>query len=422
MQPSLLTSLISLSMIAVVSSAHAQAPAPVLPPVAAEPPSVAPALPTPVAPPPPATPPAITADALLGFLQREAATSGSACALSTTYRVGARLVIACGASGVWIAQVDAQGLITLVARQMLSAPALRLFDGGGRLWAEVQGGGAVMIDPNVALGAIPPPPPPSTGAQYAPPAPPTNGLPGLPSDRPGATPASKPRIGGIWSVTGTIRPFLALETLGGGALLDGSIGYRSEDPFHIWALVQPLGLATGEHGVLAPFLILALASIDTRTFELGLGVGVQSVNDVSNEFDVNGAVVEPGSGITISQFARLGQVDGVSVSIRSDIVLFHSKFELSNVYVQGQLPLRGEHAIWIVANGGGGTTGYALGEVGLRTRVRGDGGADSLFITVTVGGTSFFSEDRCEGATSEFDRCDTDYAGPLLGVSGEWRL
>lgn len=370
------------------------------------------------APPPasPQAPPTITADTLLGFLQREAPTG--ACALSTTFRVGGRLAIACGPTGVWIVEISPNGTLSLITRQYLGAPVLRLFEGGGRLWAELQGGAAVPVDTNATTASAPPVAP----QPVAPPA--TAPTFGTTPDLPFATepsPASV-RVGDVWEVSGTVRPFLALETLGGGVLLDASVGRRFEAPLHVWAMLQPLALATGRQGGTSPFIALLLASYDTRNFEIGLGFGGQSINATDGDF-VDSRPLGPGSGFSISQFARLGRRDGLSVSLRTDVTLFHSAFKLSSAFVQGQIPLRGEEGLWIVINGGGGTTGYALGEVGLRTRVSGDNGAGSVFLTVTVGGTSVFSTDvssECDASLSS--HCSFDYSGPLLGIGSEWRL
>ncbi len=403
-----------------VSTVFAQAPAPT--------PAAAPPAPTTSAPVTAGEPPAITADALLGFLQREASRGGGACALSTTYRVGMRLLIACGPTGVWVAQIEPNGALTLVMRQMLGAPVVRLFEGGGRMWAELQGGAAVPIDPNGGPGVTPPVPaapttPPTTTAATTAPANPA--LPPLPSNNQpwsGTQPTVRPRIGGMWEVTTMARPFLALETLGGGVLLDLSVGYRLNAPVHLWASVQPLGLATGKEGGMAPFVALLLASYDTRNFELGLGFGGQKMNDPDGFVDEDANAVGPGSGLTIAQFARMGDRDGLMVTIRSDIALFRSKFQLSNITVHGQLPLRGEQGLWVIATGGGGYTGYALGEIGLRSRLKGDGGAGSVFLNVTIGGTSLFFQETRMLSDGTFDTTSPDYSGPLLGVGADWRI
>lgn len=386
---------------------------------------------TPPAPPAPTVvaQPNITADALLGFLQREAARGGGACALSTTYRIGNRLMIACGPTGVWIAQIDDSGGLTLVMRQMLGASVVRLFEGGGRMWAELQGGAAVPVDPNGGPTAAPPvtQTPSATPTPSSVPALPTDpALPPLPSNNQpwaGTQPTRAPRIGGMWEVNTMLRPFLALETLGGGVLMDLSVGYRLNAPVHLWASLQPLGLATGKDGGMTPFVALMLASYDTRNFELGLGFGGQKVNNPGGFTDVDANAVGPGTGITIAQFARMGDRDGLMITIRSDIVLFRSKFELSNVVVQGQLPLRGEQGLWVIATGGGGTTGYALGEIGLRSRLKGDGGPGSVFLNVTIGGTSlFFEEAKSDSSGVITEVRSPDYSGPLLGIGADWRI
>jgi hypothetical protein len=228
----------------------------------------------------------------------------------------------------------------------------------------------------------------------------------------------------VWEVSAMARPFLGLETLGGGAVIDLSIGYRAELPIHVWASLQPFALATGDHGGMAPYTASVLVAYDQRKFELGLGFGAQKINDPTSEVDINANPVQPGTGFSISQFARVGDRDGLMASIRSDVVLFRSEFQVSNVMLHGQLPLRGEEGLWVIANGGGGITGYALGEVGLRSRIKGDGGAGSVFLTFTIGGTSvWFEEVRdTNDETGEVDSISPDYSGPLVGLGVEARL
>lgn len=397
----------------------------------AQAPTDAPPAPAPTADHSPATaaPPTVTAEALLGFLQREAARDGSACALSTTYRVGMRLVIACGPAGVWIAQLAADGSISLVSRNTMGAPVLRLFEGGGRLWAELQGGAAVPVDPNATTFTPPPPPPAPTSPAM--PVDPSAPLPGRVTPIPPGPPPTfwdritAERSGGYWEASTIARPFLALGGFGGGLLLGGSAGYRGEAPFHVWAELDPLGLTTGSDGAFTPFVVLALASYDTQTFELGLGFGGQTVYLQDGVIDEDNNLVEAGTGLTISQFARIGHRDGLMVTLRSDIVLFRQEWSASNILVHGQLPLRGASALWVIANAGGGSTGFALGEIGLRSRLRGEGGSDSLFLTVTVGGTWLaYEEPRIESTagSASLEVKTISYAGPHVGIGFEWRF
>lgn len=417
--PYVVVALVCLSLLGEVAEAHAQAPVDPASGATAPPTTDATAAPAP-------TPPTVTAEALLVFLQGEAARDGSACALSTTYRVGMRLVIACGPSGVWIAQLQTDGSITLVSRNVMEAPVLRLFEGGGRLWAELQGGAALPIDPNAA--AIAPPP----SVTPTPPAPPL--VPGIPQP-PAIPPYARPstiwdgitaeRTAGYWEASTMARPFLALGGFGGGLLLGGSFGYRAEAPIRVWAELDPLGLATGGDGAMSPFVLLALASYDTRTFELGLGFGGQTVYLQDGVVDVDNNLVKRGTGLTVSQFARVGHRDGLMLTLRSDIVLFRQEWSVSNILMHGQLPLQGANALWVIANAGGGRSGFALGEIGLRSRLRGEGGSGSLFLTVTVGGTWLAYEEARIDSGPGFSSLSVEtisYAGPLVGLGFEWRL
>src|SRR5262249_22697271 len=48
------------------------------------------------------------------------------------------------------------------------------------------------------------------------------------ADAPTATRVAPPRLGGLWEIGFMVRPFLAIDDLGGGVFLEGSVGYRFE--------------------------------------------------------------------------------------------------------------------------------------------------------------------------------------------------
>jgi hypothetical protein len=220
-----------------------------------------------------------------------------------------------------------------------------------------------------------------------------------------------PRSAGLWHVGFVARPFLIVEDLGAGVILDARAGYRLESPLHLEAFLQPLAFAGGRDGLVVPFAALVMASFDSRLFEVGLGIGGQTMLDP--QFDL-----EAGSGTTIAQRMRLGAVDGGMIEIFSHIVLFHSEFEFSDLRVNGQLPL-GDSA-WLLLQGGGGSTGMSFAEIGLRVLMHGNGDRGSLFFSALVGGVHVFEEVFCE---SQASNCDVvDYTGPMVGAGAEFRL
>jgi hypothetical protein len=222
---------------------------------------------------------------------------------------------------------------------------------------------------------------------------------------------SPPRLPGLWEVGFMARPFLVVDNFGVGASLEGRLGYRFDAPVHLEALILPATVATGRRDGVGAFGAVGTASFDTRYFEIGLGVGGQTMNDPA--FDLR-----PGTGTTIAQRLRVGAVDGGMLEAFTYIVLFHQKFEFSQLIVHGQLPV-GERA-WFVINGGGGSLGSGFGEIGVRLLISGNGDAGSFFVTPTVGGTHVFRTRFC--SSDGFNCGMVDYAGPHAGFGADWRF
>jgi len=221
-----------------------------------------------------------------------------------------------------------------------------------------------------------------------------------------------PRVTGLWSLELSARPFVALGELGGGGLLSGSLGRRFLGHFHVRAVVDPLAFADVEvrDSVSAASAAL-IASYDSQFFEMGLGIGAQTVNEP-------GFVQEPGSGLAVAQLIRLGALDGLNVSARTSIVLFHSQFTFGGMVASGQIPVT--RGYWLLLGGGGGSVGYGYGEFGLRVMLSGNGHAGSKFLTVTAGGAAVFRSGTCD----QFFNCtdSVSYGGPMAGIGGEWRF
>jgi len=237
------------------------------------------------------------------------------------------------------------------------------------------------------------------------------------SDEATATRVAPPRLGGLWEVGFMVRPFIALDDLGGGVLLDGSVGYRFEGAFHLEAALQPLAYGTGaDKPAITPVAAYLKASYDLALFEAGFGVGGETVYDT--DFGT-----EPGSGTLFVQQLRFGAVDGLKLDMSSRVVLFESQFHFSGFLGTGQIPV-GQRS-WMLFRGGGGGSGFGFGELGVRALVKGNGDRGSVFFTGIVGGLVVFKTDTtvCRQPTFEFECTDTvTYAGPMLGAGAEWRL
>jgi hypothetical protein len=228
-----------------------------------------------------------------------------------------------------------------------------------------------------------------------------------------------PRAAGLWELMLRMRPFVALEGLGGGVLMQASAGYRFESHIALAAEIHPFGFASGvgdEHATLVPAAAFVSALYDHDVFGVGLGIGMQTVHDTGFE-------TPSGSGTLLTQRLRLGARDGLSLDLRNDVVLFHSRFDFAGFVGSAMIPV-GQRA-WLLFEGGGGSAGYGYGEIGLRSLLRGNGQQGSLFLSVTLGGQGVFEfrTRMCVGTDFAF-QCEDDqvYAGPMIGVGAEYRL
>jgi hypothetical protein len=226
-----------------------------------------------------------------------------------------------------------------------------------------------------------------------------------------------PRAEATWELAFLARPFIVLEDLGVGGTLDASVGYRFRAPFHVQASLTPLAFGTARAGAAGAGAGYISAAYDTQLFEVGLGVGAQTVSSPAFALD-------PGTGLLLSQRVRLGARDGASLSFLAYVALFHSSFEFSSLRVEAQIPLSGR--VWLRLAGSAGTLGASFGELGLRTLLAGNGDPGSLFLTSVVGWSHVFR--RCNtvpqsGQTPAADSCSViDYDGPMLGAGCEFRL
>jgi len=192
------------------------------------------------------------------------------------------------------------------------------------------------------------------------------------------------------------------------------VGYQTHGPLRFQLLWSPLAFSTAEDGSALSTAALGVVSYDTRLFEIGLGAGAQTVN--ASDY-------EPGSGLTIAQSLRFGSLDGLNLSIRNDISLFHSEFDYSAFNGSAQIPVSDRG--WLVMQGGGGSVGYGFFEVGGKVLWFGNGTRDSLYLRGTIGyatvyrdpSTFVFSSD-----TGVVDSNDVEHAGPLVGFGMEWRM
>ncbi|MEY4577718.1 MAG: hypothetical protein RL701_2421 [Pseudomonadota bacterium] len=219
-----------------------------------------------------------------------------------------------------------------------------------------------------------------------------------------------PRAARVWDLGFIARGLLVLDDLGIGAFADAHVGYHFEQPIHLEALVAPVGFATARRGGVAPFAGVLFASYDTQLFEVGLGAGGQTVLEPDISLD-------PGSAVSFALRMRLGSRDGAYIEALPYMALFHSNFTFSMIRVHLQIPV-GRRA-WLHGTVSASEDfGFGHGELGLRLLTTGNGGPGSFYLEAVIGGANVF-----RGCKFVAGICETiDYAGPSLGMGGEWRL
>lgn len=223
-----------------------------------------------------------------------------------------------------------------------------------------------------------------------------------------------PRVAGVWAADFMLRPFAAIGELGGGVLLGASISRRFSGNWVLRAGLEPLawGDVEGRDALTAASGAL-IASYDSQYFEMGVGLGGQTVN----EADI---FTEPGSGYSAAQLVRLGARDGLSFSARTSFVLFHSELAFGDMVAHLQIPV--SRGYWLLFGGGGGTVGYGYGEFGLRALLSGNGHAGTKLLTVTAGGAAVFRSALCQNDFTGVCREALSYGGPMAGIGTEWRF
>jgi hypothetical protein len=238
----------------------------------------------------------------------------------------------------------------------------------------------------------------------------------LSNKRPTESRAGPPRLSRIWEVGAVLRPFLGLNELGGGILLSAFGSYRFDSSFRLFAALDPVGWGNSdEERAVTTATGFVAAAFDTRLFEMGFGLGGQSMNSVDTG-------LATGSASMLVQTLRLGSHDGLHLAARSDISLFHSEFAFSGLTITGQLPVG--RGIWLTLRGAGSSAGYGQGELGIRTLMSGNGDRGSSFLYVGLGGVQLHRDATCEvrnGRCEEFVS-RTRVSGPMGAFGMEWRF
>ena len=116
-------------------------------------------------------------------------------------------------------------------------------------------------------------------------------------------------------------------------------------------------------------------------------------------------------------------LDGLHLSLRNDVSLFHRQFDYSAFNGLAQLPVSDRG--WLLIQGGGGTVGHAFIEIGGKALLRGNGAPGSLFLRGTIGYAALYenpaTSDLRVGPNGAVSLSERSFGGPLIGIGLEWR-
>lgn len=238
-----------------------------------------------------------------------------------------------------------------------------------------------------------------------------------------------PRQGSLSRTSFTLRPFLALGTLGAGTLSDATIAYQFDAPLTLEAHFEPLAFGLAREANLLAITGTGIVSYDTTAFQIGIGLGATTVN--SDLFHLPSTdEPRPEIATALSQKVRLGALDGLHIQMINTFFLSSEAFRYGGTTAQAQIPAGSVgQSSWIVARGGGGYAGHAFGEIGLRVLARGNGDRGSLYFTPTLGAAQLRGIRRVQCVDDPFlpvpegTICTEtiSYGGPMIGFQIEWR-
>jgi len=215
-----------------------------------------------------------------------------------------------------------------------------------------------------------------------------------------------------WSGRLIARPFVALSSNGGGGMLaDIDVTYRGSGSFSLQAWLSPLGLGVRDRDNVQSVSAFVLCTYDLRYFELGAGLGAQTVNDTNGHH-------APGTGTMFPIFARFGALDSLRLSLRVDTALFYSEFYYTGIRAELESPLT--DSLWFRVEGGGGPSGYAFGEMGLRARLTSPSQSGSVDLLAGVGGAILWQRERAPEPDTE-GGTETSIGGAQLGIGVQYR-
>lgn len=183
-----------------------------------------------------------------------------------------------------------------------------------------------------------------------------------------------------------VQPFLGLTGNSWGSLGEARFEHDFRFPLTLGIELAPVALVQSGDGTGALAEARLTAALNLRYLGVGLGVGGQL-----QRFGRNG--------LSIAPTLRLGRRDGLNLSVEYAYSVAANQYTgqrtigFSNVIGTLRIPLTDRLALQI--DGGLNLQAWAFTTIGLRQRVRGDGGPGSWFISAGLGAAWITDHGSC---------------------------
>jgi hypothetical protein len=210
-----------------------------------------------------------------------------------------------------------------------------------------------------------------------------------------------------------VQPFLGLTGNSWGSLGEARFEHDFSFPLTLGVELSPFAIASSGQGPGAMAQARATAAFSTRYLAVGLGIGGQL-----QRFGRNG--------LSLAPTLRLGRRDGLNLFVEYAYSVAPNRYTgkrtigFSNVIGTLRVPLTEKLALQI--DGGLNLQAWAFTTVGLRQRLRGDGGPGSLYVNGALGAAWILDRGPCDyEATVPCGRSAMTF-GPTVAFGFELRF
>ena len=222
-----------------------------------------------------------------------------------------------------------------------------------------------------------------------------------------------PRPRNLTRVETTWRPFLGFVGNSWGTIGEARIEHYFDKPFMVGVELSPVAIASAGQGLGAATHARVIGAFVTDHLSLGLGLGARLQRFGS-------------SGLSIAPSLRLGSLDGLHLeltythSIARNKYTDEAKVGFSNVLSNIQVPVSRRVALRLDL--GLSLDTWAFATLGARTRLYGDGGPGTWFLSGGFGLAMVVDQSGCTySGTTPCGPSATSY-GPTLSVGLEYRF